>query len=148
MQADERECCPTLELQQYVNEHFMEEMRTGLVFLPKFSHHAQDKLAEAKAKMGGNAVTFVGIHNRRTDYISYMEGMFGIRRNPFDKSYFRAAMEYFREELDDDDSKTAFLYVSDDMDWGRKNVRNRHKDLFFAGRKTYTGTFNVCCSNE
>ena len=27
----------------------------------------------------------------------------------------------------------AFLYVSDDMDWGRKNLKNDNDDLFFVG---------------
>jgi len=26
-----------------------------------------------------------------------------------------------------------FLYVSDDMEWGEKNIKNDHKDLFFVG---------------
>jgi hypothetical protein len=27
----------------------------------------------------------------------------------------------------------AFLYISDDMEWGRKNVKNNHNDLHFVG---------------
>ena len=63
-------------------------------------------------------ITFVGIHNRRTvlskennylkrisliifkkklqDYIHYMEVRFGTTKNPYNKRYFREAMEYFR----------------------------------------------------
>ena len=35
----------------------------------------------------------------------------------------------FREEFDN----CAFVYVSDDMAWGRNNLKNEHGDLFFAG---------------
>ena len=41
---------------------------------------------------------------------------------------------FFREDLEDEDTALAFLYVSDDMEWGRKNLKNKgHKDLFFVG---------------
>ena len=41
---------------------------------------------------------------------------------------------FFREDLEDEDTALAFLYVSDDMEWGRKNIKTKgHKDLFFVG---------------
>ena len=50
-----------------------------------------------------------------------------------DRGYFRDAMDYFREEFDN----VLFLYVSDDMEWGRRNVRSLGRgDLFFAGGRT------------
>ena len=58
--------------------------------------------------------------------------MFGMKAKK--KSYFHSAMDYFREDLEDDGTALAFLYVSDDMDWGRKNIKHKgHKDLFFVG---------------
>jgi hypothetical protein len=50
-------------------------------------------------------------------------------QEPLDKSYFYDAMEYFREEYEN----VAFLYVSDDMKWGKSNIKNKKKDLFFVG---------------
>jgi len=58
-----------------------------------------------------------------------MESQFGPTKNPYTKKYFKRAMEYFREEYAP--KKAAFLYVSDDMTWGRKNLKA--KDLFFVG---------------
>ena len=50
-----------------------------------------------------------------------------------DRGYFRDAMDYFREEFDN----VLFLYVSDDMEWGRRNLRSLGRgDLFFAGGRT------------
>ena len=55
---------------------------------------------------------------------------------PLKKSYFKDAMEHFREECTT--KAIAFLYISDDMEWGRtqlKNVKKKYKDLFFIGKK-------------
>ena len=42
-------------------------------------------------------------------------------------------MDYFREEFDN----VIFLYVSDDMEWGRRNLRGLGEgDLFFAGGRS------------
>ena len=37
--------------------------------------------------------------------------------------------EHFRGEFE----KVAFVFVSDDMDWGRKELENQFQDLFFVG---------------
>ena len=70
-------------------------------------------------------ITYVGIHNRRTDSVEFIKREW--YQEPLREDYFEDAMEYFREEYDN----VAFLYVSDDMDWGRKNLK--HDDLFFVG---------------
>ena len=59
-----------------------------------------------------------------------MRGKFGVTKNPYTKSFFQDAMEYFREEY----QNVVFFYVSDDMTWGRKNIKNKQKDLFFVGK--------------
>ena len=44
-------------------------------------------------------------------------------------------MNHFREECET--KHIAFLYVSDDMEWGRtqlKNIAKKHKDLHFVGK--------------
>ncbi len=57
--------------------------------------------------------------------------MYGVTKNPYTKRYFREAMDYFREDHDN----VVFFYVSDDMDWGRNNIKNKRGDLFFVGEK-------------
>lgn len=67
------------------------------------------------------------------DYNEYMKTRFN--KNPLKKSYFKHAMEHFREECDTE--KIAFLYVSDDMEWGKtnlKSVQKKYQDLFFVGK--------------
>ena len=68
--------------------------------------------------------------NHFQDYIPYMAEKFGAP-NPYKKRYFYDAMDYFRE---DNDGDTVFFYVSDDMEWGRKNLRDKHRDLYFVGK--------------
>ena len=38
-------------------------------------------------------------------------------------------MEEMRESYDN----VAFLYVSDSMAWGRKNIKDKENDLYFVG---------------
>ena len=63
---------------------------------------------------------------RRTDYIQYSAEKYGLK--PFKKSFFRDAMDYFKEEFDN----VVFLWISDDMDWGRKHFK-KYDDIYFVG---------------
>lgn len=73
-------------------------------------------------------ITFVGIHNRRTDHLDYQkEGGFV----PLEAGYFIEAMEMFRNKY----PRTVFVYVSDDISWGREKIKKRvkTKDFYIAG---------------
>lgn len=75
-------------------------------------------------------ITFVGVHNRRTDYLEFRRKRLGL--DPLYEDYFEDAMEYYREEYD----HPAFLYVSDEMEWGAVNLKElaeRDGDIFFVG---------------
>ena len=55
-------------------------------------------------------------------------------KKPLKKSYFKNAMQHFRDECET--PKIAFLFISDDMEWGRselKSVSKKFGDLFFVG---------------
>ena len=43
---------------------------------------------------------------------------------------FYDGMEEMRESYGDN---IAFLYVSDDMKWGRANIKDKENDLYFVG---------------
>lgn len=47
----------------------------------------------------------------------------------FAPEYFYKAMDYFRDEY----SNPVFIYVSDDMEWGREKLEDKRKDLYFEG---------------
>jgi galactoside 2-L-fucosyltransferase 1/2 len=73
-----------------------------------------------------DAVTYVGIHNRRTDYLDFRRNVLGQKR--LRKNYFLDAVEYFNDEYDN----AVFVYVSDDMKYGRKKLKNV-SNVFFSG---------------
>ena len=67
------------------------------------------------------------------DHVEYFRSKFG--KKPLKKSYFKHAMEHFRDECETE--KIAFLYVSDDMEWGKQElakVQKKHQDIFFDGK--------------
>ena len=60
-------------------------------------------------------LNFVGVHVRRTDYISFMERVYDmVPGNPVDQNFFHHCMEEFRKKLGPD---TLFLVTSDDIPW-------------------------------
>lgn len=123
--------------------------------------HMEEKANKKKAKKKNNAKkdgkkkkktpkrpTVVGIHSRRTDHLSY-ELEKG--KEPLKASYFFRAMDMFRcafrmlkslltaqirtiNSLRDFLGDVVFVYISDDVAWGKENLakRNRLGDLYFA----------------
>ena len=73
-------------------------------------------------------ITFVGIHNRRGDHLDYQKEGGYVTLDP---GYFLNAMESFREKY----KRVVFVYVSDDMDWGKQKIKKRlkTKDFYLAG---------------
>ena len=71
-------------------------------------------------------VTYVGIHSRRTDYIDFRKNVLGMKK--LYKNYFFDAVDYFTEEFEN----VVFVYISDDMEWGRKKLR-KVSNVFFVG---------------
>ena len=77
-------------------------------------------------------VTFVGVHNRRGDYLEFRRRVLGLTN--LYQDYFVDATDYFVEEYSEDPDKkdVVFVYVSDDMKWGRRNLKNIN-NMFFLG---------------
>ena len=73
-------------------------------------------------------ITFVGIHQRRGDHVSFRdEGNI----DELGASYFLESMEMFREKF----KRVVFVYVSDDLEWGIQKLEKRikTKDFFIGG---------------
>ena len=107
-------------------------MKRKLVFQPIIEarvHETLDGIAK-KLDLKTTQVTYIGIHNRRSKEFNehYKKNH---NQKPLKKSYFYDAMEEMRESYDN----VAFLYVSDDMKWGRKNLKDKENDLYFAGQE-------------
>ena len=106
-------------------------MKRSLHFRPQVRSRVDETLSQIAGKMDLKAseVTYVGIHNRRsTEAVEHWKKYHG--KKPLKKSFFQDAMEEMRESYDN----VAFLYVSDNMKWGRANIKDKHNDLYFVGK--------------
>jgi len=109
---------------------FKKQSLEALTFKPHIQSYADINLRNIAKKVGKKPekITYVGIHNRRTDYLEFRRKR--LKLDNLYEDYFEDAMEYFREEYWD--TTVVFVYVSDDMKWGRKNLKDS-KNLFFLG---------------
>ncbi len=121
-----------------VEDDFLEDLQ----FHDKFVDHAQKvlnsvraeylkRLGKEKKKKKKKEFLYVGIHCRRTDHLDYE------RRHslvPLKPSYYLDAMDVFRRKFGKSHN-ILFLFVSDDMAWGREklSLRNKERDLHFVG---------------
>ncbi|TRY79224.1 hypothetical protein TCAL_07359 [Tigriopus californicus] len=114
--------------QEAMQTKYVHFLRETLKFKPSIMTKMKKTMKGVAKKLGlkPKEVTYVGIHNRRTDGLKFMKDNF--QQDPLDADYFHDAMEYFREEYEN----VAFLLVSDDMKWSRENIENREGDLFFV----------------
>jgi hypothetical protein len=116
-----------------LTEAFQTTMRRTLEFQPEIRERVKQIYSKvmsevaASKEIAGSDITWIGVHNRRTDHIKYTREKHD--RKPLEPEFFHDAMDEFREDYD----HPVFLYVSDDMEWGRENLANDHGDLFFVG---------------
>eukprot|EP00095_Tigriopus_kingsejongensis_P012096 maker-scaffold702_size109376-snap-gene-0.22 protein:Tk12096 transcript:maker-scaffold702_size109376-snap-gene-0.22-mRNA-1 annotation:"dihydropteridine reductase" len=114
----------------------VKSMRRSLKVRKDILERVQTKMAEIEGKFRKKhpevdpeqAITWVGIHNRRSDFISHSWTKH--RATPVEEEFFVEAMEDYRKRFG---TAVIFLFVSDDMKWGRQNLMNPKKDLFFVG---------------
>ena len=87
-------------------------------------------LATAQAYLhslqAGTSPVFIGVHVRRTDYLTWVRRMFhGV---PVGREYFHHAMDYFSRKL----SNPVFVVVTDDLTWCKENLGNSSNRLHFT----------------
>lgn len=74
-------------------------------------------------------VTFVGVHIRRTDYISYLNN--SLRASPLERDWYDRAMAEMRRLILDSASvpRIYFIIISDEPEWVQRRFGGR-KDIF------------------
>jgi len=87
--------------------------------LEKVKSHRRKSLSKnvdttSKNNVQGNRkvdrkITYVGVHNRRTDHIRFMRER--ENREPLDESYFAFAFQYFRYILSLADTFLSYIYI-------------------------------------
>jgi len=116
-----------------VHQEKREQVLENMRFRPEIANEAKNAISRAAEKMGKKAskITFIGIHSRRTDYMAYRKTQIEDTEDLLE-DYYQDAMEHYREEYGED--TTAFLFVSDDMEWAKNNeILREEKNLFFEG---------------
>ena len=93
-----------------------------MIFRDEFVANAQEKLSKVKSsfKNRKKETVFVGIHSRRTDHLDYEVNR--LKLIPLQPSYFLDAIDMFRRKFPKKKFNLAFIYVSDDLEWGRKMI--------------------------
>ena len=98
------------------------DLKKMLTFQPEFQTTAQIQLVEALKALPHASPTFVGVHNRRTDFKSHLKG-YGV--DLVGPDYFKSALQVFRRTL----QNPIFIVVSDDIPWARRHISG--SDVFF-----------------
>ena len=104
----------------YIQEIFKDRSQAILKIIRR-----EFKINHKKLFKKEHNITFVGIHNRRSDHLEFQkEGGFV----PLEVGYFLEAMEMFRTKY----SMVVFMYVSGDIQWGREEILKRVKTNDFC----------------
>jgi len=115
---------------------FRKESRDALQLKEPFRRHAELTLQQISKKVDikSSELTYIGIHNRRTDYLEFRRRRLGLEN--LYEDYFEDAIAYFKEEYGDpsmNNKNVVFVYVSDDMKWGRRKLKKLDENIFFVG---------------
>eukprot|EP00096_Caligus_rogercresseyi_P003216 TRINITY_DN1590_c2_g1_i2.p1 TRINITY_DN1590_c2_g1~~TRINITY_DN1590_c2_g1_i2.p1 ORF type:complete len:330 (+),score=70.40 TRINITY_DN1590_c2_g1_i2:52-1041(+) len=123
--------------QDLFNKALSKYFRKIVTFPQHISDAADITLAKVRAQYAAQdiPIELIGIHNRRTDHHEFMKKNFDV--DPLGLSYYKDSIAYFREDLQGE-ALPVFIYVSDDMEWGRKRLGNE-RDIHFLGKGTKNG---------
>ncbi|XP_023328002.1 galactoside 2-alpha-L-fucosyltransferase 2 [Eurytemora carolleeae] len=110
----------------------LEAIRT--LFLPLLNKKAVDAadqyLVQLKRRKKLKNPTFIGVHVRRTDYLSWIKTQF--KGTPVDENYFKYAFEQFRKKYEE----PIFVVLSDDRKWCMTHLKDMGSDVVFPVLKT------------
>ncbi|XP_040564915.1 galactoside 2-alpha-L-fucosyltransferase SEC1 [Lepeophtheirus salmonis] len=101
----------------------------------KYQNFADSRIREIRDKVikstqSNKPVLFIGMHNRRTDYLKFRKLKLGL--NPIYTDYFQDAIAYFDEEYGTE-HELVFVHVSDDMKWGEKKLKKIDDRIYLVG---------------
>ena len=120
------------------NPHLPSLLESQLQFKDEFVSHAQAKLSQIKTKFKNpkKEFVFVGIHSRRTDHLDFQVNRLGLK--PVKSSYYLDAIDLFRSKFPSKKYNLAFVYVSDDLAWGKATIgakKGGAKHVYFIGEE-------------
>ena len=104
--------CEIEEFHQYRKDIFAE-----FQFDKKIEKKAENYLKEIQSE------NYVGIHVRRTDYISFFKNKYN--KSIPNLSYYKRAMQYFKQKY----HNVTFVLISDDKKWCKKFIANNSRNV-------------------
>ena len=110
-----------------------DDIRHEFRFKQRLVRASQKILETASHLINSSALVYVGIHVRRTDYHDYLWRTH--RMFLASVTFFNEAMNYFRRKYP---SNVAFLVVSDDPGWCRRNLLKGNNDVFVVSKAGVT----------
>ena len=105
---------------------FVKKFEANFKFAKKYDQAAARTLSKIQAKLNYKNPIFIGIHVRRTDFVTYELSM---NYEPIRPSYYLQAMELYRgHALPDED--LIFVIISDDVAWCKQYIKKKQKNVF------------------
>ena len=95
-----------------------------ILLFPLVLHNKRQATKKPGKKVKKKELTFVGIHCRRTDHIEFEKKH---KQIPVHLDYYFEAMDMFRDRMNNKQSKVVFVFVSDDMEWGKMKLGSKDK---------------------
>ena len=91
----------TLKSTLRIKNQYLKNAHKKLIKVEKHRKHILSRKVQQNIKTNGNKnveidskITYVGVHNRRSDHIEFMREL--EKREPLEESYFAYAFKYFR----------------------------------------------------
>ena len=117
---------PGFSFQDVRTKGFVKKFESNFRFAKKYDQAATKTLNKIKTKLNYKNPIWIGMHVRRTDFVTYELSM---NYEPIRPSYYLQAMDLYRgHALPNED--LIFIIISDDVAWCKKHIKKRQPNVF------------------
>ena len=117
---------PGFTFQDVRTKGFVKKFESNFRFAKKYDQAATRTLNKIKTKLNYKNPIWIGMHVRRTDFVTYELSM---NYEPIRPSYYLQAMDLYRgHALPNED--LIFIIISDDVAWCKKHIKKRQPNVF------------------
>ena len=117
---------PGFSFQDVRTKGFVKKFESNFRFAKKYDQAATKTLNKIKTKLNYKNPIWIGMHVRRTDFVTYELSM---NYEPIRPSYYLQAMDLYRgHALPNED--LIFIIISDDVAWCKKHIKKKQPNVF------------------
>ena len=117
---------PGFSFQDVRTKGFVKKFESNFRFAKRYDQAATKTLNKIKTKLNYKNPIWIGMHVRRTDFVTYELSM---NYEPIRPSYYLQAMDLYRgHALPNED--LIFIIISDDVAWCKKHIKKRQPNVF------------------